>query len=240
MTEVYPWYLMEDLSHTINGYRFRQSTECLVRRKLMSFKINGWSEGHPHLTRIDSYPFGALRPKSRNPLGDTTRDGYASSFRQLYKSYKRRANKFGREFTLTEQDFYLLTSQPCFYCATPPAHRASKRGKISYVYNGLDRRDRQKGYIPSNCVACCWKHNDLKGRLSFQEFYQHSLAVVLSVSSRTAVDIGDLTCLELLIELFPNVRFLNEHRTVVLEDMRQNPRKPRFNWRLEPVQPRSK
>jgi hypothetical protein len=73
--------------------------------------------------------------------------------------------------------------------------------------------DSAKGYTFGNIVGCCWKHNDLKGTLSFEEFYRQSLAFVLSVSSRTAVDIGDARCLERLIELFPNVRFLKEQHS---------------------------
>jgi len=203
----------------------------------MPIRIMGWPEGHPHLTKIDGYPFGFPRAMCPNPLLDNNRDGYASSFKALYGRYKSRADKEGLQFTLSEEDFFNLTCQPCFYCAAPPSRRASKRGKKSYVYNGLDRLDCAKGYIHDNCCACCWEHNDLKGRLSLTELYRHSLAVVLSVSSRTALDTGDLQCLGLLIELFPNVRFLKEHRSVLLEDMRKNPRAPRFDWLLRPVQP---
>jgi hypothetical protein len=206
----------------------------------MPIKIIGWPEGHPHLTTIDHYPFGYSQPKSPNPLRDNNRDGYASSFKRLYRSYKTRANNRGREFTLTEQEFYLLTSQPCFYCGAPPSKTGRKTVKNPYVYNGLDRNDCNKGYTLSNCFPCCWKHNDLKGRLSFEEFYRQSLAVVLSVSSKTALDIGDLKCIELLIELFPHVRFLKEHRLALLEDMRRNPRKLRFNWLLQPERTGSK
>ena len=87
----------------------------------MSFKIEGWPEGHPHLTKIDGYPFGYAEPTSPNPLLDKNRDGYASSFKRLYQSYKKRATEAKLEFTLTEDDFYYLTSQPCFYCAAPPS-----------------------------------------------------------------------------------------------------------------------
>lgn len=205
----------------------------------MSFTINGWPFGHPHLTKIDGYPFGYSGPTAPNPLLAAKGDGYVSTFNQLFKRYQKRAAKAGREFTLTQQVFYELTSQPCYFCAAPPSQKVRKTVKNSYIYNGLDRFDSGKGYTPSNCVACCWRHNDLKGTNSFQELYRHSLAVVLSVSSKTALDIGDLRCLELLIELFPNVRFLQEHRSALLEDMKRNPTKPRWNWLLKPVRPNS-
>jgi len=198
----------------------------------MSFTIRGWPEGHPHLTRIDGYPFGDPQPISTNPLQDKNRDGYASSFRELYSRYKKRAADDEIEFRLTEQDFYLLTSQPCFFCASPPSKRVSKRGKKSYIYNGLDRWDSSMGYTLENARPCCWSHNDSKGKLSYLEFYRHSLAVVLSESSRTALDIGDLRSLELLVELFPNVRFLKEHRLALLKDMQSHPKRARWNWRI--------
>ncbi len=204
----------------------------------MSFRIDGWPEGHPHLTKIDGYPFGLSRLGCPNPVAYKKRDGYAASFRRLYNSYRRRAAKQGLEFTLTEKNFYELTSQPCYFCAAPPSRKADKRAKNSYVYNGLDRLDRAKGYIPSNCCGCCWDHNDLKGKLAFADLYRHLLAVVLSVSSKTALDIGDLECLNRLIELFPNVRFLKEHRSALLSDMEKSPRRPRFDWLLKPVKRR--
>jgi|SRR5271157_4234683 len=214
----------------------------------MSFKIKGWSEGHPHLTKINGWPFGYPQPTSRNPLLEVTppavvregvfrcycgkefsadvdrwregkvkhcggcyRDGYVSSFNRLYQSYKTRAAKEGRKFTLTPSDFYQLTSQPCYFCATPPSNKVAGKFKNPYIYNGIDRMDSAQGYVLGNVIGCCWKHNDLKGTLSFQEFYERSLAVVLSVSSRTALDARDSRSLKLLIELFPNVRFLKEH-----------------------------
>ena len=148
--------------------------------------------------------------------------------------------KDGRDFALTPSDFYLLTSQPCIFCAAPPSKKVAGRYKKPYVYNGIDRIDSSKGYILGNCVGCCWRHNDLKGALSFEDFYRHSLAVVLSISSKTALDIGDHECLELLIKLFPNVRFLKEQHSAVLEDMQRKPHKLRWNWLLRSVQPKSK
>jgi hypothetical protein len=135
----------------------------------MPFRIVGWPEGHPHLTKVGGYPFGYPQLTSPNPLLDIKSDGSA------------------------------------------------------------------KGYTLRNCFGCCWEHNRMKGTLSFQEFYRQSLAVTLSISSRTALDIGDLQCIELLLKLYPHVPFLKEHRLALLEDMRRSPRKPRFYWLLQPA-----
>lgn len=203
----------------------------------MDVKIEGWPEGHPHLTRIDGYPFGLSRVTAPDPLTYAKGDGYASSFRRLYNRYKRRASSQGVEFTLTERHFFEITSQPCYVCATPPSRKADRKVRNSYVYNGIDRMDSAKGYIVSNCFGCCWEHNDLKGGLTYKEFFRHSLAVVLSECSKTAVDIGDLECLDRLIELFPNVQFLNEHRAALINDIKMYPNRVRFNWRLCNAQP---
>jgi hypothetical protein len=128
----------------------------------------------------------------------------------------------------------MLTSQLCYFCAAPPSKKVGGRYKNPYIYNGIDRFDSAKGYIVSNCLGCCWEHNRMKGTFSFQEFYRQSLAVALSISSRTALEIGDLQCMELLIKLYPHVPFLKEHRLALLEDKRRNSRKPRFNWLLQP------
>jgi len=204
-------------------------------KTFMSITYGEWPEGHPHLTKIGGYPFGIAKVTCPDPLTYKNRDGYAASFKRLYNNYKRRAAKQGLEFTLTEKIFFELTSQPCYFCAAPPSRKVNKKAKNSYVYNGLDRFDCNKGYIASNCIGCCWEHNDLKGRLTFMDFYQQSLAVVLSISSKTALDIGDLECLNRLIDLWPNVRFLKEHRSALLEDMEKYPDRFRFNWLLQPV-----
>jgi hypothetical protein len=205
----------------------------------MSFVLEGWPEGHPHLTRIGGYPFGYFRPRSPNPLLHTKRDGYASSFNQLYNRYKKDAAKKKRDFALTKQEFYEVTSQPCYYCAAPPTKKADSEVKNSYIYNGIDRYDSAKGYSPSNCIGCCWEHNRMKGTLSFMQYYEQSLMVTLSISSRTALDIGDMECLELLIKLFPNVQFLKAHRSALQEDIQRKPRELRFNWLLQPAHSRS-
>ena len=103
----------------------------------MSFKIEGCSEGHTHLTKIDGYLFGYVQLINPNPLLETARDGYASSFKRLYKRYRTRAAKDGLEFKLNEVDLYYLTSQLCFYSAAPPPQRVSKKSKRPYVYTHL-------------------------------------------------------------------------------------------------------
>jgi deferrochelatase/peroxidase EfeB len=44
--------------------------------------------------------------------------------------------------------------------------------------NGLDRVDNNRGYVFSNVVSCCFKCNQMKGKLSVQEFLNHIIKVV--------------------------------------------------------------
>ena len=87
----------------------------------MSFSIRGWPEGHPQLTKIDGYPFGSAIPQCSDPTSEESerrRDGYTASFNSLYDRYKRSAVERGLIFNISKKDFWLLTSQPCFVCAS--------------------------------------------------------------------------------------------------------------------------
>lgn len=127
-------------------------------------------------------------------------------------------------FDISRKDFWLLTSQPCFVCAAPPSRGRSKRHKNPYLYNGIDRVNSAEGYRLGNVVGCCWDHNRIKGDLTHQEFFGHCLGVVLSELSKTATSNNDILTLERLIDLFPNVRFLQEHHRHVWAELRRNPR----------------
>lgn len=193
----------------------------------MSFTIKGWPEGHPALTRLDDYPFGYVEPQCPDPTSEESkrkRDGYSASFNALYESYKRRAAEHEREFNLSQRDFWYLTSQPCIVCAAPPSQGKSNNHKNPYIYNGLDRRDSSKGYVLGNVVSCCGEHNRIKSDHAYEQQFKHCLAVVLSELSKTAVDCNDIQTLERLIDLFPNVRFLQEHHKVVWQRLKDDPR----------------
>lgn len=101
-----------------------------------------------------------------------------SGMHLILGQYRRNAKVKGREFTLTEDQFRFLTSQPCFYCGCEPhqrSHTQSKKGRRCngvYVYNGLDRIDNDKGYVPENVVPCCRFCNFGKQEMSAAEYIQ--------------------------------------------------------------------
>jgi|SRR3990172_20927 len=96
-----------------------------------------------------------------------------SSFNDLYSSYVKRAKKYNREFSLSEDEFRKLAQQNCYYCGLAPTqihHPKSCNGY--YLYNGVDRVNNTIGYVLSNCVSCCGNCNRAKRFQSHDEFIQ--------------------------------------------------------------------
>lgn len=110
-----------------------------------------------------------MRPKRR----PSSRE---ANFWRLLASYKNRAKSKNVAFTISDARFKELTKQPCIMCGAKPAarykHDKSARYRVPYIYNGIDRLSREHGYVDGNVAACCWPCNDLKGRLSLEEFLQ--------------------------------------------------------------------
>jgi hypothetical protein len=94
-----------------------------------------------------------------------------------FHATRRGAEKRGLEFSLNIEFLKDLMSRPCVY---------GKNSTVVATRVGADRVDNTLGYTLSNCVPCCAKHNDIKGRwLTFREM----LFVVDHVDS--AKDCGD-------------------------------------------------
>lgn len=94
-----------------------------------------------------------------------------SAFNSLFSTYKFSAKRRKIDFKLTKSEFRILTQQPCHYCGTQP-HQIIKppRSNGEYIYSGVDRQDSTKGYLISNCVACCGICNKMKMKLSTDVF----------------------------------------------------------------------
>lgn len=95
------------------------------------------------------------------------------AFRLLYGTYRKRALKFGRDITLTDEDFRRITSMDCHYCGSPPAmviYNKSKSG--SYKYNSVDRIDSNLGYTIENSLPACHTCNMMKMAMGYDEFLE--------------------------------------------------------------------
>ena len=103
---------------------------------------------------------------------------------EVLDNYTRGAKKRGFCFNLTETEFLRICSSKCYYCGIEPfCSRKSRRNNGSFIYNGIDRLDNNKGYTLENSVSCCYKCNIGKYTQTKEEFlewikkvYLHSVA----------------------------------------------------------------
>lgn len=95
-----------------------------------------------------------------------------AAFNYVFTQYKNRAKKFNRSFKLSKKYFKQLVFSNCFYCGKEPSnhYRESNGYNGGIIYNGIDRKNNNKGYTKDNSVTCCWECNDMKSAMSFEHF----------------------------------------------------------------------
>lgn len=100
---------------------------------------------------------GCLYRKNRASLVQTRWRNHASRAdtkeMKTYAKYRCNARYHKRDFELTYKQAYELFHGNCYYCGEPPVERL----------NGIDRLINLLGYLPLNCVSCCWTCNSRKG-----------------------------------------------------------------------------
>jgi hypothetical protein len=92
----------------------------------------------------------------------------------LYGTYKCEAKYRSIDFKLEKEEFFKLTSSSCHYCNKPPSQKISRihdKNK-SYTFNGIDRKDPNRGYSTDNVVPCCKHCNFAKHIMGYKEFLQ--------------------------------------------------------------------
>ncbi len=109
---------------------------------------------------------------SRETKASTALPGSTGAMRQvILQNYKR--GGCGREWLLSEDEFYKISQKDCHYCGQPPSQVKQGYGQgHDFIYNGLDRIDSAKEYIISNVVPCCPRCNIAKGDMTVQVFYE--------------------------------------------------------------------
>lgn len=123
--------------------------------------------------RLDTMSCGCHKLDLSRQLGERSRLAEGeSSFRALFDTYRKRAEKAGFVFSLTREQFRAMTSAPCAYCNVQPQQqkRATSESFGSYRYNGLDRVDNKRGYEIGNVAPCCGMCNRGKRDFSVEEF----------------------------------------------------------------------
>ena len=117
-----------------------------------------------------------------------------SNFNQLYNNYRGQANRKEqekREFNLSKEEFKSIIIRNCHYCGEKPKQKINTRqSNGAFIYNGIDRKNNNIGYIYDNCVPCCKKCNTLKRSMSYGEFityltkiYNHWLKLHIGIEA---------------------------------------------------------
>jgi hypothetical protein len=99
-----------------------------------------------------------------NPRGGLT---------NLHCTYRGAAAKRGHSFSLPLFAFEAFTSSACHYCGGAPSSiNRSRKAKVEYIYNGIDRIDNKCGYEIWNCLPCCNICNKAKRAMPYVDFTQ--------------------------------------------------------------------
>ena len=83
---------------------------------------------------------------------------------QMWNTARLRAKRYGREFTITKNDFTIPARCPILGMLLGPNGRHN-----SWSMPSLDRIDNSKGYVPGNVAVISWRANSLKSNLTLEE-----------------------------------------------------------------------
>lgn len=115
------------------------------------------AEGYLAHNATQAATFRANNPEKQTEFNKKRRTDLHEFFKSNYVYPLKYKNL---EFTITEDDFIALASEPCFYCGI-----VEERG-----FNGLDRTDQTRGYVLENCVSACNMCNMMKISLHVNVF----------------------------------------------------------------------
>ena len=103
---------------------------------------------------------------------------------RIFMDYRKWAGKKGNCFLLTKKQVKSLIESDCYYCGGGPSNNIGLHRGIRFTYQGIDRLDNSKGYVPDNVVPCCIVCNKMKKALSHDEFLLH----IHRIASRFGAD----------------------------------------------------
>lgn len=125
---------------------------------------------------------GEVRRRNR-PAGQ-------SAITELIGRYSNRANQANRKFKLTREQFISIVTSNCHYCGIVPVQLVWNNWKSRYnegfTYNGIDRKENNKGYTVSNSLPCCAVCNYAKSSMTYDEFLNYLSRVVVFRGSNAA------------------------------------------------------
>lgn len=109
--------------------------------------------------------------------------GNESVINDLIYKYKLRSKKENIEWDLTKEQCLILFKDKCHYCGCEP-HRIKRVWSSSFIFNGIDRVDNDKGYTSKNVVSCCTRCNYMKSDLTKEEFLNHVKKIMDNVNAK--------------------------------------------------------
>ena len=92
-----------------------------------------------------------------------------NGLQKVFCDYKKSARNKQLKFGISKKEFKILITSNCHYCGNTPGNCLTQRNGF-YIYQGIDRVDNTKGYVPGNVVPCCIICNRWKNTLTFDEF----------------------------------------------------------------------
>lgn len=127
--------------------------------------------GLAHTVEIGGNPnCGCLKRLPKLPKGEAARNA-------LLQSYIYSARVRGLEWSLLDDEAFILFEGACYCCGAPPATiKKAKRANgrfATFVYNGIDRVNNDEGYTLSNSVSCCGRCNGIKLEMTLDELKIH-------------------------------------------------------------------
>lgn len=92
--------------------------------------------------------------------------------RYILNQYKKSAQKRGKTWLLTDEQFIAYLDQECIYCGEKATNTAYRKqyAVTTRSYNGIDRIDSSGDYTPANTVSCCKHCNAAKSDQTLAQF----------------------------------------------------------------------
>lgn len=158
----------------------RKSTSCGCERLAIIDKINDEKihirDKDGNIEKKRCFKCHEFLPLTSFYHSNYQKDGYSGECKRCqneskegrYNIYKKNAKKRNIDFNLTKEEFYDITSRPCYYC-----NDYSNKDINNNFYSGVDRIDSSVGYEINNVVPCCDICNKMKLDYSKEFFINH-------------------------------------------------------------------
>jgi len=93
-----------------------------------------------------------------------------------FLNFKNNARRRGIRIEISKTEWKELVIQECYYCGDPGSNLTQSCGHL-FRHNGIDRLNKDLGYIEGNVVPCCKWCNTAKMSQNEQEFLDRILKI---------------------------------------------------------------